>query len=36
VPGPGNRSGWVGDQGWGEGIGEFQDSIWNVNEENIQ
>jgi hypothetical protein len=27
VPGPGNRSGWVGDQGWGEGIGEFQDSI---------
>jgi hypothetical protein len=21
--------------GWGEGIGDFQDSTWNVNEENI-
>jgi hypothetical protein len=21
-------------EGWGEGIGDFQDSIWNVNEEN--
>jgi hypothetical protein len=27
---------WVGrEAGQGEGIGDFQDSIWNVNEENI-
>jgi hypothetical protein len=27
---------WVGrGAGWGEGTGNFQDSIWNVNEENI-
>jgi hypothetical protein len=24
MPGPGNRSGWVGEQGEGEGIGDFQ------------
>jgi hypothetical protein len=31
---PGSRSGsaWVGE--WGEGMGDFWDSIWNVNEEN--
>ena len=23
------------EQGGGQGIGDFQDSIWNVNEENI-
>jgi hypothetical protein len=27
---------WVGrGEEWGEGIGDFRDSIWNVNEENI-
>jgi hypothetical protein len=26
--------GWLG-TGWGEGIGDIQDSIWNVNKENI-
>jgi hypothetical protein len=27
---------WVGrGAGWGEGIGDFRDSIQNVNEENI-
>jgi hypothetical protein len=35
MPGPWSGSGWVGEQGWGEGIGDFWDSIWNVNEENI-
>jgi hypothetical protein len=34
TPGPRSGSGWVGEQGGGEGIGDFQDSIWNVNEEN--
>jgi hypothetical protein len=33
MPGPRSGSGWVGEQGQ-EGIGDFQDSIWNVNEEN--
>jgi hypothetical protein len=27
TPGPGNRSGWVEEQGEEEGIGDFQDSI---------
>ena len=37
-PGPRSGSEWVGKQGWGgdEGIGDFWDSIWNVNKENIQ
>jgi hypothetical protein len=27
---------WLGwETGWGKGIGDFWDSIWNVNEENI-
>jgi hypothetical protein len=30
--GPKSGSGWVG--GWGEGMGDFWDSIGNVNEEN--
>jgi hypothetical protein len=30
---PGPKSGWVGEWG-GEGIGDFWDSIGNVNEEN--
>jgi hypothetical protein len=34
MPGPGSGSGWVGEQGR-EGIGNFGDSTWNVNEENI-
>jgi hypothetical protein len=33
MPGPRSRSGWVGEQG--KGIGDFRDSILNVNEENI-
>jgi hypothetical protein len=32
MPGPRNGSGWVG--GWG-GMGDFWDSIGNVNEEKI-
>jgi hypothetical protein len=32
TPGPRSGSGWVGGQG--RGMGDFQDSIWNVNEEN--
>ena len=32
TPGPKRGSGWVG--GWGEGMGDFWDSIGNVNEEN--
>jgi hypothetical protein len=35
IPGPGSRSGWIGEQGRGEGIGDFWDTIENVNEENI-
>jgi hypothetical protein len=27
MPGPGSGSGWVGEQGEGEGIGDFWDSI---------
>jgi hypothetical protein len=34
TPGPRSGSGWVGEQGGGEGIGDFWDSILNVNEEN--
>jgi hypothetical protein len=33
TPGPRSGSGWVGEQGWREII-DFQDSIWNVKEEN--
>jgi hypothetical protein len=32
MPGPKRGSGWVGD--WGVGMGDFWDSIGNVNEEN--
>jgi hypothetical protein len=32
IPGPGSRSGWVGEQSGEEGVGDFQDSILNVNE----
>jgi hypothetical protein len=32
TPGPKSRSGWVG--GAAEGMGDFWDSIGNVNEEN--
>jgi hypothetical protein len=32
TPGPKSGSGWVGE--WGEGMGDFWDSIGNVNEEN--
>jgi hypothetical protein len=35
MPGPRSGSGWVGEQDMGEVIGNFQDRIWNVNEENI-
>jgi hypothetical protein len=36
-PGPRSGSEWVGEQGGGgEGIGDFWDSIFNVNIENIQ
>jgi hypothetical protein len=35
MPGPGSWSGWVGKQGWEEGIEGFGDSILNVNEENF-
>jgi hypothetical protein len=31
MPGPRSGSGWVGE--WGEGMGDFWDSIGNVNEE---
>jgi hypothetical protein len=34
TPGPKSGSGWVGE--WGEGRGDFWDSIGNVNEENTQ
>ena len=33
MPGPRSGSGWVGELG-GEGMGDFWDSIGNVNEEN--
>jgi hypothetical protein len=33
MPGPKRGSGWVGEWGW-VGIGDFWDSIGNVNEEN--
>ena len=33
TPGPKSGSGWVGEW-WGEGMGDFWDSIGNVNEEN--
>jgi hypothetical protein len=33
TPGPRNGSGWVG-EGVGEGVGDFLDSIRNVNEIN--
>jgi hypothetical protein len=33
MPGPRSGSGWVGECG-GEGMGDFGDSIENVNEEN--
>jgi hypothetical protein len=33
MPGPRSGSGWVGEWG-GEGMGDFWDSIGNVNEEN--
>jgi hypothetical protein len=32
MPGPKSGSGWVGE--WGEGMGDFWDSIGNVIEEN--
>jgi hypothetical protein len=33
----GQEAGVVGWETWqGEGIGDFWDSIWNVNEENIE
>jgi hypothetical protein len=34
TPGPRSGSGWVGEQGRGEDIGDSQDGIWNVNAEN--
>jgi hypothetical protein len=34
TPGPRSGSGWVGE--WGEGMGDFWDSIGNVNEENTE
>jgi hypothetical protein len=33
TPGPRSGSGWVGEWG-GDGMGDFWDSIGNVNEEN--
>jgi hypothetical protein len=33
TPGPKSGSGWVGEWGW-ESMGDFWDSIGNVNEEN--
>jgi hypothetical protein len=39
IPGPRSGSGWDGEQDWGgaggKGIGDFRDSISNVNDENI-
>jgi hypothetical protein len=34
APGPRIGSGWVGELWAGEGMGDFWDSIGNVNEEN--
>jgi hypothetical protein len=34
MPGPKSGSGWVGEWGWGEGMGDFCASIGNVIEEN--
>jgi hypothetical protein len=34
MPGPKNGNGWVGEWGWGKGVGNFWDSIGNVIEEN--
>jgi hypothetical protein len=34
TPGPRSGSGWVGEQGGVEGMGDFWDSTGNVNEEN--
>jgi hypothetical protein len=35
-PGPRRGSGWVGELEGGEGMGEFWDSIRNVNKENTK
>jgi hypothetical protein len=35
MPGPRSGSGWVGEWVW-EGVGDFWDSIGNVNEINTQ
>jgi hypothetical protein len=35
MPGPGGRSGWVGEQGERGGEIRKQDNILNVNKENI-
>ena len=35
MPGPGSWSGWLESMA-GEAIGDFRDSIWIVNEENIK
>jgi hypothetical protein len=32
MPGPKSGSEWIGE--WGEGMGDFWDSIGNVNDEN--
>jgi hypothetical protein len=34
MPGPRSGSGWVGEWGGGESMGDFWDSIRNVNEKN--
>jgi hypothetical protein len=36
TPGPRSGSGWVSECVGGEGMGEFWDSIGNVNEENTK
>jgi hypothetical protein len=36
TPGPKRGSGWVGGWGVGEGMGDFWDSIENVNKENTE
>jgi hypothetical protein len=35
TPGPKNGNGWVVEWGWGQGVGDFWDSIGNVIEENM-